>query len=224
MNSQLTFTFVYILGFISLIVICELLHKKLNIHSEYTRKLGHSASTLVCLFFPVIFQSYSYVVILGVFSFVLLFSGKYLKLFKSIDSVDRKTEGSYLLPVSICSLFIFSGEDTLLFILPILVLGISDPLAGIFGRIYKAKTKNVILFNHKFEKTLLGSIVFSISAFLISIISLHLFLYNGNKLFLLSLFIAFITTLVEIISPNGSDNITVPYSVSFFLYIQQIII
>lgn len=67
------------------------------------------------------------------------FIGKYRNAFKSIDSVKRKTGGSYLLPVSICILFYFSNtqSNTLIFVLPLLILGISDPLAGTFGMMYR---------------------------------------------------------------------------------------
>jgi dolichol kinase len=219
MKLQLLFSFVYLIGFIGLLAICELLHKKSKLSVEYTRKIGHIASTLSTLFFPVIFHSYGYVMAIGIFSFALLYIGKHFMLFKSIDSVERKTEGSYLLPVSICSIFILSQEKNLFYILPILVLGISDSLAGILGTLYRDRTSKIVLFKHDFNKTILGTIAFSISTFIILLIGLNSFHFDSVKLILLSLFITFITTIIEVISPKGTDNLTVPHSILILLYL-----
>lgn len=219
MKSQLLYTFVYIIGFIGLLVVCELLYKKSKVSAEYTRKIGHTASTLSTIFFPFIFHSYGYVLSIVIFSFALLYIGKHFMLFKSIESVERKTEGSYLLPLSICSLFLLSQGNNLFFILPILVLGISDSLAGISGTLYKDRTSKIVLFKHEFNKTILGTIVFSISTFIISLIVLNLFHFDSIKLILLSLFITCIAAIIEVISPKGTDNITVPHSVLILLYL-----
>lgn len=222
MKSQLLFTFAYIIGFSGLLLICEILHRKYNVHAEYTRKIGHSVSTLVTLFFPLIFHSCFYVAVIGIFAFTLLFIGRFFRLFGSIDSVERKTGGSYLLPVSVCLLYFLSCGNNLFFILPVLVLGISDPLACIFGTLLKDKTKNVILFKHEFNKTLIGSLVFFISAFIISVIVLHFYLFSSEKMLLMSFCIACFAAFIEFISPKGTDNITVPQSVFILLYLQQL--
>lgn len=221
MKFQLFYTFAYIIGFIGLLAVCELLHNKLKIQAEYTRKIGHTGSSLLTLFFPLVFQSYGYVLAIGVFSFALLFIGKYLNYFKSIDSVKRKTGGSYLLPISICSVFLVSQGNKLFFILPILVLSISDSLAGVSGTLFKEKAKKIRLFKHEFNKSIIGTVVFSISAFILSVIVLHMFQFSGVRLIVLSLSISSVSAFIEIISPKGTDNITVPYIILALLYLQQ---
>jgi len=161
------------------------------------------------------------VIILGISFFFILFIGKRFNIFKSIDSVERKTAGSFLLPISICLLFLFSRENNnnLFFVLPILILGVSDPLASIFGTIYRDRTKKIVLFKKEFDKTYIGSIVFSISSFIISIVVLHLYSFSGRELVLLSISITAVATLIEILSSNGIDNITVPHSVLLILFL-----
>ncbi len=220
MINQTLFTIAFIVGFLSLIYFCEFIFKKFSLKAEITRKFAHIFSSLISLLFLFTFQSFWYVIILGVAFFFILRIGKHFNTFKSIDSVKRKTAGSYLLPISICLLFIWSrlNHNDLFFILPILILGISDPLASIFGTLYKNRTKKIVLFKYEFDKTYMGSAIFSISTFIISIIVLQSYQFIGSQLILLSLFIAFVSTFVEILSSNGFDNITVPHAVLLILY------
>ena len=217
MNYQLLYAVTFVLGFIGILGVCEYLHKKKNIPAEFTRKIGHSASALVALSFPFLFTSDVYVIAIGIFCFFLLFGGKLLKVFKSINSVDRKTGGSYLLPISICSLFVFSKGNNLFFILPILVLGISDALAGLFGTIYKDKTRKIVLFKRELDKTFIGTSVFAISTVIISLITLILYSNSIGYILLMSFCITVVATFIEVISPKGTDNITVPYSIFLLL-------
>jgi len=221
MIYQTLYTLLFLAGFLSLIFLCEFLYKRFNLKAEITRKFAHIISSLFSLIFLFTFQSFWYVIILGISFFLILFIGKHFNIFKSIDSVERKTAGSYLLPISICLLFLFSKENNnnLFFTLPILVLGISDPLASIFGTIYRNRTKKIVLFKKEFDKTYIGSIVFSISTFIISIVVLNLYSFSGRELVLLSIGITAVATLIEILSSNGIDNITVPHTVLLILFL-----
>ncbi len=221
MTYQLLYTLAFAIGFLGLIFFSEFLYSKFDIQAEITRKLAHITSTLFSLVFLTTFQSYWYVVILGIIFFLLLYIGKKFNIFKSIFSVRRSTAGSYLLPISICLLFIISKENNnnLLFVLPILTLGISDPLAGIFGTVYKKRTRKIVLLKHEFYKTIIGSSVFLLSSFSMSIVVLAFFAFTGIQLILLSLCIAILATFIELISSNGLDNITVPLSVCLVLYL-----
>jgi phytol kinase len=221
MSYQILYTVVFTAGFIGLILFSELLYAKYNVQAEITRKLAHIASALFSLVFLSIFQSYWYVVILGVIFFLLLFVGKRFNIFKSIYAVERKIGGSYLLPVSICLLFIISkiNNNNLLFVLPILTLAISDPLAGIFGTVYKHKTRKIVLLNKEFDKTIIGSSVFFISTLILSIIVLPFYTFPISQAIIISIVLSVLATFVEIISINGSDNLTVPLLICLILFL-----
>lgn len=220
MNSELLYSLFFATGFIGLLAFTEFLYKRYNVPAEITRKIAHIISCLFSLVFLLVFQSYWYVIIVGGFFFLLLFIGKRFNIFKSIYSVKRKTSGSYLLPVSICMLFFISKESNnpLLFILPLLTLGISDPLAAIFGILFQSKTRRIVLLNRAYDKTFLGSSVFFISTFFISILVLPFFSFTGIQLVLWALFLAAFAAFIEIISLNGTDNITVPLAICLVLY------
>lgn len=220
MTHQIPYTIVFILSFLGVILFSEFLYTKFAFSAEITRKTAHTTATLFSLIFLTTFQSYWYVVILGVVFFLLLIISKKLGLFQSIFGVERKTAGSYLLPLAICSLFVIAKEtdNQLLFILPILILGISDPLAGLFGTMYGDRSRKIVFFQHEFDKTMIGSSVFCCSAFVIALLVLPFFAFTGFQLLIVSIGLAILATVVEFFSSYGTDNITVPLVLCLVLY------
>jgi dolichol kinase len=132
--------------------------------------------------------------------------------------VGRKTYGAFLLPVSIGIAYYVSvwKQDNLFFILPIFVLAISDPLACYFGTTYKSKVL-------KSNKTVIGTLVFFLSTLIIcTTILLH---RSANfKSVGIALCISVIASGTELISPNGSDNLTIPLSVILSLILFDMIL
>ena len=206
MNLQLLYCFLFFLSFAFILVFCEFLHKK-GVQVEHTRKIAHSLSTLLCLSVPLLFSSHLYAFIFVIGSFLILYIGKRKHLLNSIHSVERKTYGAFLLPVSIGIAYYISvwQQDNIFFILPIFILAISDPLACYFGTSYKSKVL-------KSNKTVLGTLAFFLSTF---IICTTILLYQSAdlKIIGIALGISVIVSAIELISPNGSDNLTIPLSV-----------
>jgi len=206
MNTQWMYCILLLSFYILIIILCEwLLNKGLDV--EYTRKMAHILSTLSCLFYPFLFTSHYYILILAVVTSLFLYFGRRKQLFKSINSINRKSCGSYLLPISIGIIYYLSllQKDWIFFVLPVIVLAISDPFACVFGKRYKSRYL-------KSNKTLIGSIVFFISTLIISYLVL---LYQSTTISILGIviFISIIATVVELFSPNGTDNLTIPLSV-----------
>jgi phytol kinase len=224
MMTQLLYLVGFVVAFVGLLFGCEVLHVKFHVQTEITRKLAHTVATLISLVFLLTFQSYIYVVIMGAIFFLILYVGKRIKFFTGIDEVKRKTAGSYLLPLAIGSLFIIymQTSNSLLFIFPILVLGISDPLAGIFGTLYRERTRPIRFFQRTFDKTVLGSSVFFLATFVLGIITFYGHDITDGRLILLALGLAMLGTLVELFSTHGWDNITVPLVLSLVLYLLQV--
>jgi phytol kinase len=219
MIDQIIITILFFTGFCFIIYAAEYLHKHYAIIPEYTRKMAHSLATLSSLIFLFTIKSHWYILILGLFFFLLLLVAKRKMLFNSIDAVNRKTGGSYLLPVSVYIVFYISNTsgNNLLFILPILLLGISDPLAGFVGTYFRNRIKKITLFNFQLDKTIIGSSAFFISALIISMITLYLFDYEFQQILILSILITGVTTITELLSPYGTDNLTVPLITVFLL-------
>lgn len=220
MGNQLALTFIFLIAIISLLVFTELIYRRLGLKGEVTRKIAHFTATLSTITFPYLFNDHWYVFGLAFFFFIVLFISRHGTQLKSIHDITRKSIGSYLLPVSIYLTFLISYKagNRLYFILPILILAICDPAAGIMGINMKIYNHRIRIFGHKLNKTILGSSTFLVSSFIISIIALY---FNRMvfdlKTFWLALGIAIISTLVEMFSWRGSDNLFIPLSVVLML-------
>ena len=222
MGNQLALTFIYMIAIISLLIFTELIYRRLGFKGEVTRKFAHFTATLSTVTFPYMFTDHWYVLVMAVFFFMILYYSKKRTQLKSIHDITRKSAGSYLLPVAIYLTFLiaYNMGHRFYFILPILVLAICDPVAGILGLNIKQFNHKIILLGHKFQKTMLGSSSFFISCFLISLISLyyHRMVFDA-KTFWLAFSIAIVGTLVELFSWRGTDNLFIPMSVLLMLVI-----
>jgi phytol kinase len=222
MGNQLFLALVFLVSFVSLLVFTELIYKRLEFKGEVTRKFAHFTATLSTVTFPYMFTDHWYVLALAVFFFILLYISKSRTRLKSIHDINRKSAGSYLLPVAVYLTFLISLKmgHRFYFILPVLILAISDPVAGILGLNINQFNHKIVLMGHEFQKTTLGSSSFFISSFLISLIALyyHRMVFDA-KTFWLALIIAVAGTLVELFSWWGTDNLFIPMSVLLMLVI-----
>ena len=88
-----------------------------------------------------------------------------------------------------------------------LAMGFGDGFAGLFGQFLKGKKIPGLK-----NKTIIGSLImFFVTLFVV------MFIYgNGSDDLLLYILVAFIATVLEAISPNGLDNISVPIVTALF--------
>jgi len=219
MKTQFYFLFLYIFAFLVILALSEFIYKRVKISAEYTRKISHIISTLTSLTFVYTFQSHWFVLALAAFSFLLLYIGKQKNAFQSIENVSRQTQGSYLLPIGIYISFALSDfmNNRLLFVLPILLLGISDASAGMMGILYQTKKSNISILGRTPGKSYAGTFTFLTSSFIISFATIMAFGYNIPKVIVLTIYISLATTITELISPYGSDNLTIPIVASIIL-------
>jgi dolichol kinase len=211
---------IYLIGIGLLLIFNELNYRRLGVNGEITRKFAHFTATLATVPFPYIFSSHWYVLVLSSVFFAVLFITQYGNQLKSIHDIERKSIGSYLLPLSIYVTFLVSYmlHNKFLYILPILILAVCDPMAAILGINIKNFNGRIKLFGNKFKKTWLGSGTFLVTSFIISLIALYFHHSEFNlKTFWLALLIAATSTLSEFFSWRGSDNLTIPLSVVLIL-------
>ncbi len=220
MGNIIVLSAIYLIGIVVLLAFNELNYRRLNLKGEFTRKFAHLMATLAVVPFPYIFPSHWYILVLAILFFAALFITQYSKQLKSIHDIERKSIGSYLLPVSIYLTFLLSNllDNKFIFILPMLILAICDPMAAILGINIKNYNGHIVLFGHKFNKTWLGSGAFLVTAFIISLIALyfHRGLFDF-KTFWLAAAVAVAGTLGELFSYRGSDNLSIPMSVAIVL-------
>jgi dolichol kinase len=222
MTNQLALTFIFLVAIFLLLIFNELVYRRLGLKGEITRKFAHFTATLSTVTFPFLFTSHWYILFLAMAFFLLLLISKKGTLLNSIHDIERVSAGSYLLPVAIYITFLISNilNNKFLFILPILILAICDPMAGILGINLKNYNHQIKLFGFNTHKTWLGSGSFLASAFVISVIALYYYQKSFDlKTFWLALGIAVVSTITEMISSKGLDNLFLPLSVAFMLLI-----
>lgn len=192
-----------------LFLLSEQLYRSLDIKSEYSRKLVHVCTGMISLSFPFIFDDFMDVVLLcGGFMVVLAVVEK-LSLLPSITNIDRKSSGSIYFPLSviICFGMYDLSHDLVLFVLPVLILAISDPLAAVIGKRY-GKRSFSIGGNYK---TYVGTAAFFVSALMIVIGCNMVFEADFTVAKLVS--VAAAACIAEATSRNGADNLFIPISV-----------
>lgn len=215
MGNIVVLSIVYLVGISLLLIFNELNYRRLKVKGEITRKFAHFTATLATVPFPYIFPSHWYILVLALLFFAVLLFTQHGTQLKSIHDIQRKSIGSYLLPLSIYISFLLSDimDNKFIYILPMLILAISDPMAAILGINIKNFNGRIKVFGKKLNKTWLGSGAFFASSFVISILALY---FNRGlfdlKAFWLSILIASVTTLAELISWRGSDNLSIPLS------------
>ena len=210
MNYQVLFVGLAVAGFGLLLTFCETLYRKKLLDAEYTRKLAHVLACLGSLSFLFLFDSHYYPLVVGVIFGIFLFLCKRKNWLHSINAVKRDTEGAAFIPLGIYLPFLAADllDNWILFALPLLLLGISDPAAWFVGSNYAKDSTHWL--KRRFNKTPLGSMAFFVSAFVISLGLLALGGYSGGKMLLLACVIALTACVAEILSPRGIDNLSVP--------------
>jgi phytol kinase len=217
MNSQLLWLLVFLLLLIVLIGISELLHRKLKVKPEHSRKFLHVSGGLMCLLFPSIFDSHWWLLVLAVIAFSILLITYRKKLLPSVHQTIRYSLGSVLFPIPVYLCFLFSElqHNFLFFYIPVSLLAISDTAAEIGGNTWGHKTKQFF----GGQKTLAGSISFFITASLVCFIWLNIVtLFPAAEAIKISLIISISTAITETVTLHGWDNLSVPAVATVVLY------
>jgi phytol kinase len=215
MPTLLTTPLLLSLAFLALFTFAELLHRRLKIRAEITRKIVHSGTGLLTLLFPLLLKNIWQVLFLcGTFLILLLASLRF-KLLPSINAIDRVSHGSILYPVAVffCYLvFVKMDQALIFFYLPILTLAICDPLAAFVGKRYSFGKYQI----GKATKTWTGTVTFFVAASLIGAASFYLFDQDNFSLIPSVpkvLAIALAATVSEAVGSHGMDNLFIPTSV-----------
>lgn len=220
MITQIIYTILFLVGFYAIIQVCELLYHKFNVSVEITRKTAHILGSISSLSFLVFFKSHWYVLVIASTFFLILWISKQKGMFRSIDLIERKSIGSYILPISIYLNFLIFEfyDDNLYFILPVLILAISDPLAGLVGTRYK-KAKRIKIQSVKFQKTYVGSLAFFIATYVLTVSTFYFYNISSQNILILGFYFAIALTFMELISNRGFDNLSVPLLTAVLIWI-----
>ena len=201
------------------LLIIKLIEKKMKIQPEIERKLLHGAMGLVMLTFPYIFKSTLSVGILGIMAIIILYILKNTRLKESLGtvlySIERESLGEVFFVISVFLIFYLSKGDKILYSIPILILTFADSTAALIVKNYGKK--NMAKLNED-AKSIEGSFMFFMVAFILTLVPLLLFTNVGREeTLIISTIVGFNVALIEMISHTGNDNLYIPLTTYAFL-------
>lgn len=206
-------------SFAALIVSLRTLRDTLGADPELLRKFLHIGMGLVSLGLPWLFDTPRPVLLLaGAFAAGLL-AGRSSACWRRIVGgilcgIRRPSAGDLCFPAAVAAVFVLSAGCVSSFCVPVLTLTLADAAAALVGTRHGA---------HRFgrpgrEKSVEGSAAFFLVAFPCAYVPLLVWPEGGwGWTALLSLNLAALLTLVEAVSGNGLDNLTVPLAALLLL-------
>jgi phytol kinase len=228
-------------GYVLITILVPVILKKRNLVSKFVaRKIVHLFAGLVVLIVPFFILPLHAVFIALIMTIVVYFSSRdssvkqLQELYESIgeeaeESVGR-LQGPFHYSISITlliALFVVFAPDRLYFpICGILIMIVSDTFASIIGKKY-GRIKLSLAYTGS-QRTLEGSLVFLLSAFLLCFSAFYFFgLLNPinqtaltiNLVVAYSFITALAGTLVELFSPSTYDDLTVPIASTMVIYV-----
>jgi phytol kinase len=174
---------------------------------EYSRKFLHLGSGLLLAILPIFNATpFDALLIAMICGSVLLLGQRLKPMGRYLDFIFDKREGAlwYIVAIITCAPLLRDHDE--LFTLAFLLMAIADVVAAYIGMRY-ASTRFL-------NKSRLGSLAFALTSLIITAVWLHFGAAQGgynSVLFLPS--IVLVSTIVEALSKNGLDNLTVPLSV-----------
>lgn len=198
-----------VLAVFLLIVTSEVLWRKHNIETEYTRKFVHISVGSFVAFWP-LFLGKDEIVGLSLAFVVVVLLSNYLRVFRAVHSVQRPTWGEVMFALSVGTVALIAHNGWV-YLAALLHMSLADGLAAVIGTRFGRRTKYRIFKQHK-------SIVGTLTFLLVSIgILLGYALFTPSTFSLWFVPLAVAATILENISIRGLDNLLVPVLVAVVL-------
>jgi dolichol kinase len=184
---------VVVSAYLCLFLAGELATRRWRISPELTRQYIHLLSGLAAVVFAIWLTREELIGLSLLFLLGLLIS-KRLSLLRSIHRVRRATWGELFFPVGVAlAALLYLPHSPQLYSLSVLIMALSDPLANLIGSQFARRR---LLFG----KSLVGSAVFFACTLVLSLFFLQP---------VPAVLVTALATLVEALSPFGSDNLTI---------------
>ncbi|MBI87195.1 MAG: hypothetical protein CMG63_03845 [Candidatus Marinimicrobia bacterium] len=193
---------------LSLLVLSNFMHNKNSISPEANRRIIHVTVGLLISFSPLIFSSNIYPTILGVLFVLVNLISVRKNAFYGIHSQERESYGTIYFPLSYSIIVLFFWDKSIFVTLSLLILALSDSIAGHIGGRNNSWPDFKVWYD---RKTYVGTFAFLSTTIIILFFGSFFFKgvsYLQSLLFIL--IVAFFSTLSEITSKKGSDNLSVP--------------
>lgn len=209
-----------------ILLIGELLWKKRKLKGEYARKFVHILTASFAAFWP-LFISRFYIVILSVLFVLTVVAVKKLKLFKSLRSIRRATYGEvwYGIGIGVAAVLFQSNA---VYAIAILHMALADGFAAIVG-VGLSQRANRFKYRGS-RKSIEGSLTFVAVSFFLNAtywiwLAVHNTSFDTSAIAVASycLVCAIVLSVIEIVSPKGSDNLFIPVTAGYLLLLPTVL-
>jgi uncharacterized protein (TIGR00297 family) len=215
--------FAIIMGFIG---ISELARTGLKLSPELSRKFVHVMVGVLVSLAPFFLQTKLPVIILGILFTILNAVALKKDSLKGMHTTERISYGTVYFPIAFTLLVVlFWDRNIVVFIVAMLILAFSDTMATVVGERMNSIRKFTLWYD---QKSLPGSTAFFLTTVAVILIAFpfyaqlaHIQSLSSIHLFQMALFVALITSLAEVVSKQGSDNLslTLAAAISMDLYL-----
>lgn len=202
-----SFVFVFLV-----IGLSTLLQKMHLLKDEGARKFIHIGVSNWWFFVIFLFDNLWYAIIPPIIFIVLNYISYRTNLIKSMERGGKGNLGTVYFPISLLLLVMasFTFSNAVVGGIGILILGYGDGLAAVIGKRYG---------KHTFSngKSFAGSLTMFLVSLIVTILMTH-FSYDTLVLWqilLISISTALVATLIELWTPKGLDNLSVPLVAAF---------
>lgn len=206
------------------ILIAEGLQKLKHLTSDATRKIVHVTTGFFVAVTPFLFQSRWPILFVCIGFAIINLVAIQLGYLDGMHATQRKSYGTVFYPLALALLLLFYWENhPLILVISMLILAFADPLAATVGQ----RIKNPSIYRLANDpKSLEGSAAMFLATTLLVFIMLgfsarlfpdYIAVSAWQNLWI-SLLIGILAAVCEAISSYGSDNLTVPVGVGFFLH------
>lgn len=210
----------YVLVF-AVIGLSSFLQNKGIIKEEGARKFIHIGVSnwwfIAILFFKGDYALW-FAIIAPITFIILNYLSYRLDLIKAMERGGKGSLGTVYFPISLLILVIISFgvlKRPEFGAFGMLILGYGDGLAAIIGKSYGKKEL-------MHGKTLEGTLTMFLASLLVSLVLVFVFLNGFNSIYI-AFILAVSATVIELYSPKGLDNLTVPLGSSVILYLLLLI-
>jgi phytol kinase len=189
----------------------EVLHRRVGVSSEDTRRVAHIGSAVIAAALPFV-MGWTAIALLGLTLTGVMVLSKRRHLLRGVHDVARRTWGEVFFPAGL-TVLAAARPPRALYVYGALVMGVSDGLAGLVGQHLGHHPYSVGATTKSYE----GSAAFFASSLVLGLAVLALSGWDPWHL-LIATGVAALLTLLEAVLPFGLDNLVLPGAAAVTLW------
>ncbi|MEM1268938.1 MAG: hypothetical protein AAGI08_02715 [Bacteroidota bacterium] len=178
---------------------------------EESRKALHVGMGLVTVTFPFVFEGVWPVAVLFALAISAMLALRVVPALRGhagvLHDIQRDSYGDLYFPIAVLVLYLLAAETPILYVIPLLLLGLADAVAALVGVRYGTASYEA----GEGIKSAEGSLAFFTTAFLSTHVPLLLFTDTGRlETLLIAGIVGLLAMLLEAVAWKGLDNLFVP--------------